>query len=69
MIWNKITDNYTFRTKNREDIQLEYPLSSFNFERTYILSFFLVFIIKSERPLFALPEVVFDVVIDGLLVG
>lgn len=69
MIWNKITDNYTFRTKNREDIQLEYPLSSFNFERTYILSFFLVFIIKSERPLFALPEVVFDVDIDGLLVG
>ena len=69
MIWNKITDNYTFRTKNREDIQLEYPLSSFSFERTYILSFFLVFIIKSERPLFALPEVVFDVDIDGLLVG
>ena len=69
MIWNKITDNYTFRTKNSEAIQLVYPLSSFNFERTYILSFFLVFIIKSERPLFALPEVVFDVDIDGLLVG
>ena len=68
MIWNKITDNYTFRTKNREDIQLEYPLSSFNFERTYILSFFLVFIIKPERQLFALPEVVFDVDVDGLLI-